>query len=59
VTKGRILVVVDDESTRRFLAALLTALGHEGPAAARRRLREHKGLLNKLKKWKVEPASKE
>src|SRR5437867_8565166 len=45
VTKGRILIVDDDESTRRFLAALLTALGHEGACAqsgeeALRRLRE-------------------
>jgi two-component system response regulator AtoC len=45
VTKGRILIVDDDESTRRFLAALLTALGHEVAWAesgeeALRRLRE-------------------
>src|SRR5206468_11048728 len=29
VTQGRILVVDDDESIRRFLATLLTALGHD------------------------------
>lgn len=29
VTQGRILVVDDDESVRRFLATLLTSLGHE------------------------------
>jgi len=29
VAQGRILIVDDDESTRRLLAALLTALGHE------------------------------
>jgi two-component system, NtrC family, response regulator AtoC len=29
VKRGRILVVEDDESTRRYLATLLTSLGHE------------------------------
>jgi hypothetical protein len=31
----------------------------ESGEEALRRLREHKRLLRKLKKWKVEPASKE
>jgi DNA-binding NtrC family response regulator len=45
VAQGRILIVDDDESTRRFLAALLTSLGHEVASAesgeqALRRLEE-------------------
>jgi DNA-binding NtrC family response regulator len=45
VNQGRILIVDDDESTRRFLTALLTALGHEVACAesgevALRRLEE-------------------
>jgi len=33
VTQGRILIVDDDESVRRFLATLLTALGHDVASA--------------------------
>ncbi len=45
MTQGRILVVDDDESVRRFLATLLTSLGHEVACAesgeqALRRLEE-------------------
>jgi DNA-binding NtrC family response regulator len=45
VTQGRILIVDDDESTRRLLSLLLTALGHEVACAesgeqALRRLEE-------------------
>ena len=45
VTQGRILIVDDDESVRRFLATLLTALGHDVASAesgeqALRRLEE-------------------
>jgi two-component system response regulator AtoC len=45
VTQGRILIVDDDESTRAFLATLLTSLGHEVACAesgeqALRRLEE-------------------
>jgi DNA-binding NtrC family response regulator len=45
VNQGRILIVDDDESTRRLLAALLTSLGHEVACAesgevALRRLEE-------------------
>jgi DNA-binding NtrC family response regulator len=45
VAQGRILIVDDDESTRAFLAALLTSLGHEVACAesgeqALRRLEE-------------------